>query len=173
MKFVFCFVFFHRVVWLTTLKRRPHLCRECRTSCLMRQTACLIWALVGWNYNTKYSTLKKLKKLWKKSCIFFCFVFFPEYQVRSVASHVRPDRQSECFSFFLPIKHFPRKCNKCNSRHSTFVQRHLPEEDREAGQGHPDGSHPRGAGRHRRGAAIHNQCRALWWGHNRVSNLDV
>lgn len=36
-----------RVVWLTMLKRRPRRCREWRTWCLMRQIACLTWALVG------------------------------------------------------------------------------------------------------------------------------
>lgn len=115
----------------------------------------------GLKLQYKILYIKKTKKTLKEVMHFFFFVFFQSIKFDpSPAMYVLTDRVS-AFHFFLPIKHFPRKCNECNSRHSTFVQRHLPEEDREAGQGHPDGSHPRGAGRHRRGAAIHNQCRAL------------
>lgn len=91
----------HRGVWLTTLKRRPHPCREWHTWCLMRQIACLIWALVGWHFqccNKDFVT-----------CFLHCYLHilflfsFLEYQVRSIASHVRPDRQSKWLSLYFTL----------------------------------------------------------------------
>ncbi|MBN3296532.1 DDX42 helicase, partial [Amia calva] len=37
-------------------------------------------------------------RIWKFTIILFCFLYFAEYQVRSIAGHVRPDRQTLLFS---------------------------------------------------------------------------
>lgn len=78
------------------LKRRLHPCKECLTWCLMRLIACSIWALVSWghqNFNDCGKTAFYLYNVWNQ----WSFLYL-EYQVRSIASHVRPDRQSKWFS---------------------------------------------------------------------------
>lgn len=141
----------HRVVWLTTWRRRRRPCRESHTWCLMRPIACSIWASVGFASSV----------LWKTSLNLFCTAaYLSNFSLCRISGQICcqpcPPWQTEWVQTSMTmfycddiVKHLYLFLYVCPP--SPSVQRYFPKEDREASQRHLDRSYSCGAGRHRRG----------------------
>lgn len=136
-----------RAVWSTTSRRRPRPCREWPTWCLMKQIACLTWALVRRHQQSSNEAILN-------TAAHFCFLLQNIRLGPSPATSVLTDRVS-AEQYFGALWHRLRLLNTFASPpDSPFVQRYFPEEDWEVGQGYFGGSYSCRAGRHRRGVCV-------------------